>query len=390
MAFPAGDSKFLPAEIVEVIVQEVLGRSQPRAFSSIAALSLVSRQVRHIALRAYFSKLSVHRLIRASRINDIRNICSWVRHLSTTIQIVEKNVFPLYKMNLGSLELDCESVPAFSLAASILLVFPHFPETLVSLKLTSLPRITHLLLEEIARRCLNLRELELSVVQRLSTDCCWACFEDLSCCIEHSPVGSDPSSNTVGKLAMLYAGYLQSLVKLQCLSMGVFLSSPTILKDHIDNHSLVREDNQFIGCTSDDSFSAPHTPTIDGQEGRPRVRLYRKSAGGDIAIPEKGAVIGCRPYTPSECALCWEAHGLRTREDELMAAMRLAQDLRSLELVRWSSWFNSKIAPGWLDPSPMNDRVVKDRSGVADLRHGQWATFEIQRGERRIKVWRRT
>jgi hypothetical protein len=82
------------------------------------------------------------------------------------------------------------------------LVFPHLPERLVSLRLTSLPCITQLLLMEISRRCANLRELELSVVQRLSTDCCWACFEELSSCIKHSPVGSDALSTTAGDLAV--------------------------------------------------------------------------------------------------------------------------------------------------------------------------------------------
>jgi|SRR5712671_3521 len=124
------------------------------------------------------------------------------RHLSTTIQIVEKKTLPLLKMRLVSLELECESLSAFSLISSILLVFPYLPETLVSLKLNSLPCITQPLLKEIARRCSNLRELELSVVQRLNTDCCWACFEELSSCVEHSPVGSDASYNTPGSLAV--------------------------------------------------------------------------------------------------------------------------------------------------------------------------------------------
>lgn len=124
------------------------------------------------------------------------------RHLTTTMQIVEKRTLPLHKMNLASLVLECESVPTFSLATSILLVFPHLPERLVSLRLISLPCITRSLLKEISRRCANLRELELSVVQRLSTDCCWACFEELSSCIKHSPVGSDALSATAGDLAV--------------------------------------------------------------------------------------------------------------------------------------------------------------------------------------------
>ena len=123
------------------------------------------------------------------------------RHLSTTMLIVEKRTLPLYNMRLESLLLECESVPEFSLSTSILLIFPHLPEMLVLLRLTSLPRITQLLLKEIAKRCVNLRELELSVVQRLRTDCCWACFEELSSCAQHS-VGSDALSDTAGDLAV--------------------------------------------------------------------------------------------------------------------------------------------------------------------------------------------
>jgi len=121
------------------------------------------------------------------------------------MQIVKMRILPLYRMKLASLVLECESVPAFSLAASILLVFPNLPETLVSLKLTSLPSITQLLLKEIAVRCVNLRVLELSVVQRLSTDCCWVCLEESSSSIEHSPIGSDAwPATTPGDLAVSY------------------------------------------------------------------------------------------------------------------------------------------------------------------------------------------
>jgi hypothetical protein len=190
---------------------------------------------------------------------------------------------------------------------------------------------------------------------------------------------------------MYYAEYLRPLENLKRLSLGVFLSSPVVLREHIDNHSLEREDCQLTPCTLDDSFSAPHTPAVDGQEGRPRVHPYRKSAGGDVTILDNGVAIGCRPYTPSKCSLCWEAHGLRTRKDELKATMRLAQNLRNLDFVRWSSWFNPmKTMPRRPDRSPVNDRVGKYQSGMAELKDAQWATFEIKREERRIKVWRRT
>jgi hypothetical protein len=186
---------------------------------------------------------------------------------------------------------------------------------------------------------------------------------------------------------MFYAEYLRPLLKLKRLSLGVFLSSPVVLEEHIDNHSLAREDCQLIACTLDDSFSAPPTPAVHGQEGRPRVHPCRKSVKRDVAILEKGAAIGCRPYTPSKCSLCWEAHGLCTRKDELVATMRLAQSLKSLEVVQWSSWFNPIKTP--LGRPPVDDRAG-DQSGVAELMDAQWASFEIQREERRIKVWRRT
>jgi hypothetical protein len=189
---------------------------------------------------------------------------------------------------------------------------------------------------------------------------------------------------------MFYAGCLRPLVNLKCLSIGVFLSSPIVLKEHIDGHSLTREDLQLVGYCLDDSFSAPHTPALDGYEGRPRVYSYTKSTK-EVATPEKITVIGCRPYIPSKCAHCWEAHGLRTREDELMATMKLAQNLRNLQFVRWSSWFNSaRATPRQLDECLMDDRARKEDSRGTELREAQWAMFEIQRGERRIKVWRRT
>lgn len=175
----------------------------------------------------------------------------------------------------------------------------------------------------------------------------------------------------------------------------MFLSSPVVLREHIDNHSLEREDCQLTPCTLDDSFSAPHTPAVDGLEGRPRVHPYRKSAGGGVAIPglDNGVAIGCRPYTPANCSLCREAHGLGTRKDELTATMRLAQNLRNLDSVRWSSWFNPmKTMSRRPDRSPVNNnnRVGKYQGGMAELKDAQWATFEIKREERRIKVWRRT
>jgi hypothetical protein len=324
------------------------------------------------------------------------------------MQIVEKMALPVYKMNLWSLELSCESVTTFSLAASILLVFPHLPKSLVSLKITSLPYITRPLLREIARRCTNLKELELSVVERLSTECCWGCFDELSTCVTHSPVGFEPPAcNTAGNLAVgevltlshetrsllhcfktFYARSLQPLGSLQRLSIGVFLSSPTVLKEHIHDHSLAGAHCQLVGWTVDDSFSAPHTPAIDGQMERPRVHSYRQPGGG-VVVQERSTTIGYRPYTPTNCVLCWEAYGRRTREDELIATMRLAQNLRSLELVRWSSWFNlQKTTPPNL--SPVNDRAGRSQNKAAELREAQWATFEVQRSESRIKVWRKT
>ncbi|KAH9971735.1 hypothetical protein BGW80DRAFT_1174421, partial [Lactifluus volemus] len=306
----------LPVEILERIVQEVL-LSQSYAFSSISALSMVSHQFRFIALRAFFSRLTVHRLSKASRIGNIPNSYSWVRHLSTTMQIVEKKVLPVHKMKLGSLELSCESVSTFSLAASILLVFPHLPKSLVSLRITSLPHITQLLLREIARWCTNVKELELSVVERLSTDCCWTCFESR---VRPSRTPPNETHSLLHRLKAFYARSLQPLKSLQRLSIGVFLSSSAVLKDHIDNHSL------------------------EGEHW-----------GASISIPERSIIIGYRPYAPTRCALCWEAHGHRTREDELLATMRLAQNLRSLELVRWNSWFiNSPTATPNL--SAVNDR----------------------------------
>jgi hypothetical protein len=188
---------------------------------------------------------------------------------------------------------------------------------------------------------------------------------------------------TVSLFKTFYARFLQPLGSLQRLSIGVFLSSPVVLKEHIDNHSFAGE--QLISCILDDSFSAPHTPAIDGLMDRPRIHPYRKPAGEGVVLQERSTTIGYRPYTPTNCALCWEAHGNRTREDELVATMKLAQSLKSLEWVQWSSWFNSPKTTPKL--SPVTDRAGR---GEAESRDVQWAIFEVQRSERRVKVWRKT
>ena len=146
------------------------------------------------------------------------------------MQIIKLRILPLYRMKLRSLVLECESVHAPSLTASILLVIHHVPETLVSLRLTSLPSITQLLLREIAGRCVNLRELELSVVQRLNTDCCWDCFEELSSSNDHSPVGgSDACSTTAGDLAVSGCSYfnLRDVFTSLLLSLDILCRVPS-------------------------------------------------------------------------------------------------------------------------------------------------------------------
>ena len=105
-------------------------------------------------------------------------------------------------MNLLSLELACDAVSVFSLSASILLVFPQLPTTLVSLKFTSLPYISPMFLKDISRQCKGLKELELSVVERLGIECCWACFEESSTCVKHSPTEINTSCDTAEELAV--------------------------------------------------------------------------------------------------------------------------------------------------------------------------------------------
>ncbi|KAI0272739.1 hypothetical protein BC834DRAFT_1000863, partial [Gloeopeniophorella convolvens] len=333
--------RHLPVEIVEHIVNGVL--CNVHAFSSIAALSLASRQFRHITLRAYFHRISLPRLVRATRIAGIPQCFLWIRHLSTTMQVVEKKALPMHKMQLQSLVLSCETVSMFSLATSVLLVVPHLPDTLTSLKLGSLPHITQSLLERISGRCKDLKELEISVIEQLSADCCWTCFEDSSSYVKHSPVGGPKAVfDTAEDLATLYARCLRPLRSLQRLSIGVLLSPPEALAEHIEHHASIREDRG--------------------------INAYL-------------------PYTPARCVPCWETYGLRTREDELVAAMKLAQVLKSLEVVRWRSWFTAQEAsvPSADERSSVNPDVTGE-----DGREAEWAIFEIQRKERRIKVWRET
>lgn len=60
--------------------------------------------------------------------------------------------------------------------------------SLISLTLSSLPRIDVLLLKLIAKSFPRLTDLYLSCTERLEFNCCWSCFEDSLGCTIHSPI----------------------------------------------------------------------------------------------------------------------------------------------------------------------------------------------------------
>jgi hypothetical protein len=63
--------------------------------------------------------------------------------------------------------------------------------SLITLTLSSLPRIDALLLKLIAMSFPRLTDLYLSCTERLEFNCCWSCFEDSLGCTIHSPIPND-------------------------------------------------------------------------------------------------------------------------------------------------------------------------------------------------------
>ncbi|KAI0057197.1 hypothetical protein BV25DRAFT_1831331, partial [Artomyces pyxidatus] len=144
---------------------------------------------------------------------------------------------------------------------------------------------------------------------------------------------------------------------------------------------------QLTGSPSADSSSAPHTPAMYGDSARSHLPTLSMTVPTDSELQVSG--IGCPLYTPAECTRCFETYSTQAREDELTASIKLAQVLKNLESVRWSSWFSASRAK--VDGEAEYGKaagVVVHPEGEEDVQGPGWTQVWILRKAGRIRVRR--
>lgn len=215
-----------------------------------------------------------------------------------------------YLTNLHTLSIDFAQEGLSTQHPRIKSLIENFDLASISLKLTSLtlsnlPRIDIVLLRLIAASFPRLTDLYLSCTERLEFGCCWSCFEDSLGCTIHSPIPDDYLDVSdmavsscrqlqVSGLMILYKNAFASELKpLSCLThlhLGIFLSDDQLLYAHIA-HSLGDEENMGL---------------VDGS---------------------------------GQCSTCFESAVRDVRMRELQASVIVAQKLKAIKCVGWSSFF---------------------------------------------------
>ncbi|THH20636.1 hypothetical protein EW146_g748 [Bondarzewia mesenterica] len=349
----------LPNEILDQIVKDLLECSG-HAFSSVANFSLASHKLRQIALRSYFSSTVVRTCKELNLINRLRGWFLHVRRLTTTTSMLVMKSLTLVNMHLTCLEISfTESLP--SLHPHILLLAPQLPKTLICLKLSTVPKITRKLLITVAEACEKLEMLQVSVYDGLAIYCCTSCLEDSASAIIHSPIGND--FGNYEDLTATYATPLKSLRYLRHLSLGVFLSHDSTLYRHFGHNyqDPICPHGYHDGSTwaKDDFASASEDPITEIENGIRFSSSERKATVHASSIQTHSCGL-----PSSICNACFVNNSNVIAETELFASMRMAQQLKSLETIRWASWFTASGSAG----EPWTKLWISRKDGMVKVR----------------------
>ncbi|KAI0048735.1 hypothetical protein FA95DRAFT_1654324, partial [Auriscalpium vulgare] len=346
----------IPVDILVLVVGDVLAGNR-REFQSIRSFSLASRLFRHIALKLYFTKLRLTWMVKAGRVFNIPDSAGWVRYLASDMHIMTSQALSGCNFTaLTKLEINCVNEHKGSAMPQMSLLAPVLPPLLTELKLVSLPCISRLMLQKISDRCRELAELELSVAERIDVGCCWLCFEESQSCSTHSPVPGVYDS--AEDLASDFGDALRPLTRLRRLSLGIFLSEEGVLSKHTVDHSSRWEAYRFFGRAKPD-YSLPLHDLDDCEHDE--------------------TVTSSSVFTPAECVKCSDEHSRRVRMSELNAAIKLAQRLKGLESVRWTSWWTI---------GPLSDEFDEVDWQEGDDGGAGWSEIWIRRREGRVRVKR--
>ncbi|TDL24099.1 hypothetical protein BD410DRAFT_720272 [Rickenella mellea] len=275
----------LPIELLDLIIEFSL---QPvHSFASVAGFSVASRSFRQIALRHYFSMFHVCKAERWRKATSMMpQVTSWARVLEASAEALLCSLHTLREfrsLQIVHLSFFGQSIVSQHKCANLLI--SNLPSTLYKLSLTDVADINILMLSCIGSNFPLLTSLEISCTERLDESCCWSCFEESASCFWHSPIPDMFPSTTTLTNALMRS--LKPLKKLQHLHLGFFLSPDELLSKH-----------------------------------------FRHAPEDEIG-----------PFGPEFCDVCHDMYSPTTRLAELQASVGLAQVLKKLKTVRFSSFF---------------------------------------------------
>ncbi|KAJ2929474.1 hypothetical protein H1R20_g7620, partial [Candolleomyces eurysporus] len=325
------DGPRLPAELfdniiyffVEAVAQRRQFKDVRLYYADIVCLRLCSRAFNHSTLRHAFRTtvilnsgiwFGVCKLLYAKaeegRSGGVLAGFAWVRELEIR-DIADVLTSPTHILRFDALvslsldfarqglntQLDCVKrfFSVFDTAADTLdsdstaLASHGISQSLRHLRFTKLPAIEISLLRFIARVFPALVSLEIDSASRLNVGCCTGCFEDSLTLTVHSPVSR--RFHSAEALAMAYGEALQPLTSLKRLYLGIFLSPEELVENHVD----------FLSSAT--------------------VKV--------LNVLEKMSQQDCE-----KCQALFEPLAYQ----ELLASLRVAQYVKSLETIGWETW----------------------------------------------------
>ncbi|PBK65903.1 hypothetical protein ARMSODRAFT_1087143 [Armillaria solidipes] len=273
-------------------------------FAFIRSFTLASSSFRKIAFRRYLSRLTLNtlsqldstfRLLLSLEKVPVVGAFSWVRTVHAPSGILSAQPYASqlrFLTNLDELSINCNHEGFSTYQQRFKLICANLTSrssimSLTTLTLTALPRIETNLLQRIAQSFPSIVNLYLSCTERLNFSHCWYCLEDSLTCTMHSPVPERYLE--VQDLATAFANALKPLKNLTHLHLGVFLSHEDLVYSHMQHAP------RYLG----------HPETVSA---------------------------------PDECDICAD-HAKDVRMDELAASLIIAQKIRALQTIGWSSFF---------------------------------------------------
>ncbi|KAG1860279.1 hypothetical protein DFJ58DRAFT_905547 [Suillus subalutaceus] len=356
----------LPIEVVDYIASFLFDSCPSGCFFHIHSFSLVCSQFRHVALRHYFSSI---------RVSSAKQLAAYTNfHFS----LVSRNALC---DSVGFDYVKQSQTTRLKRIFSPLAITPNPAVSLLkltSLTMTKLWRIDVPLLKIVASTFPSIKILHLSCSEQLDVSCCWACFEESSTAVVHSPIPN--YFNDITKLTDNFAESLEPLTQLTDLHLGIFLSDEEMVEKHIEHYDTPFAFDHTLRTAFSPKAASPPTGNILSQlETETTAGLISYSVDQDDKKEEShsGACTEDLPFPhgPELCRTCkliGSASKVRTRE--LEASLVLARKIKTLRTVGWSSFFASQV----FEP---------DDNKVGDWRRR--TTAYILRANGRVRVRRR-